>query len=101
MQAHVQVKALKVTVVVPADHLPPLPEGEQAVLFLATPDKLLVKARLNPKSYCRALAAIAQHGAENVAVLVQGQMSKADAIESAGISAVLKKPKEAEPGAEG
>jgi hypothetical protein len=71
------------------------------VLFLTTPDKLIVKARLNPKSYRRALATIGTHGAENVAVLVQGQMSKADEIESAGISAVLKKPKEAEPGAEG
>ncbi len=71
MQGNLQIKALKVTVVVPADHLPPLPEGEQAVLFLATPDKLIVKARLNPKSYRRALAAIGTHGAENVAVLVR------------------------------
>lgn len=65
MQANVQVKALKMTVVVPADQLPPLPEGEQAVLVLAIPDKLFVRARLNPKSYRRALAAMAQHGAEN------------------------------------
>ena len=86
MQEHVPVKTLKVTVVVPPDQLPPLPEGEQAVLFLATPDKLIVKARLNPKSYRRALAAIDAHGADNVAVLVQGQMTKPGEIESAGIS---------------
>ncbi len=101
MQGHLQIKALKVTVVVPADQLPPLPEGEQAVLLLATPDKLIVTARLNPKSYRRALAAMAQHGAENVTVLVQGQMTKADEIESAGTSAVPKKPKEPEPEVKG
>ena len=90
----VTVKALKVTVVLPPDQLPEAPEESTLVLTVATPDGLRAIARLNAKSYRKTLAAIAQHGAENVAVLLQGQMTKPGIIDSAGLSAVPKKPKE-------
>jgi hypothetical protein len=48
---------------------------------------------LNPKSYRKALATIAEVGAENVAVIVQGQMTRPGLIEGAGIVAQPKKPK--------
>jgi hypothetical protein len=50
-------------------------------------------AKLNPKSYRKALATIAELGAENVAVIVQGQMTQPGVIEGAGIVAQPKKPK--------
>jgi hypothetical protein len=50
-------------------------------------------ARLNPKSYRKALATIAELGAENVAVIIQGQMTRPGLIEGAGIVAQPKKPK--------
>ncbi len=90
----VTVKTLKVTVVVPPDQLPDAPDESTFVLTIATPDRLRATAQLNAKSYRKTLVAIAQHGAENVAVLVQGQMTKPGIIDSAGISAVPKKPKE-------
>ena len=53
--------------------------------------KAMVK--LNPKSYRKALATIAELGAENVAVIVQGQMTWPGVIEGAGIVAQPRKPK--------
>ena len=48
---------------------------------------------LNPKSYRKALATIAEVGAENVAVIVQGQMTRPGLSEGAGIIAQPRKPK--------
>src|SRR5512143_878231 len=88
------VKALKVTIVLPPAELPDAPDESSFVLTIATPEGLRATARLTAKSYRKTLAAVAQHGAENVAVLIQGQMTKPGIIDSAGISAVPKKPKE-------
>src|SRR5512143_2076938 len=86
----VTVKALKVTVVLLLDQLPEAPEESTLVLTVATPDGLRAIARLKAKSYRKTLAALAQHGAENVAVLLQGQMTKPGILDSA----VPKKPKQ-------
>ncbi len=86
-------KALKVTAVVQPSQLKPAPPGADVVLSVEVIDGMKATARLNPKSYRKALAAIEEHGAENVAVIVQGNMVKSGVIESAGISAQPKKPK--------
>jgi hypothetical protein len=90
----VKIKALKVTAVVPPADLKPVPAGADVVLALEVGDGMKAEARLNPKSYRKALATIAELGVENVAVIVQGQMTRPGVIESAGIVAQPKKPKE-------
>jgi hypothetical protein len=47
---------------------------------------LLVRARLNPKSYRKALNAIREHGPEGVAIILQGRMVTPGEIIDAGIS---------------
>ena len=89
----VKIKALKVTAVVPPADLKPLPPGADVVLALEVRDGMTAMAKLNPKSYRKALATIAELGAENVAVIVQGQMTRPGLIEGAGIVAQSKKPK--------
>ena len=89
----VKIKALKVTAVVPPVDLKPLPPGADVVLALEVGDGMKAMVKLNPKSYRKALATIAELGAESVAVIVQGQMTRPGMIEGAGIVAQLKKPK--------
>jgi sRNA-binding protein len=89
----VKIKALKVTAVVPPADLKPLPPGADVVLALEVGDGIKATAKLNPKSYRKALATIAELGAENVAVIVQGQMTRPGVIEGAGIVAQPRKPK--------
>ena len=90
----VTIKALKVTAVVPPAALKPLPPGADVVLALEVGDGMKATAKLNPKSYRKALATIAELGAENVAVIVQGQMTRPGVIEGAGIVAQPRKPKD-------
>jgi hypothetical protein len=90
----VKIKALKVTAVVPPADLKPLPPGADVVLALEVGDGMTATAKLNPKSYRKALATIAELGAENVAVIVQGQMTRPGVIEGAGIVAQPRKPKD-------
>jgi sRNA-binding protein len=89
----VKIKALKVTAVVPPADLKPLPPSADVVLALEVGDGMKAMVKLNPKSYRKALATIAELGAENVAVIVQGQMTRPGVIEGAGIVAQPKKPK--------
>ena len=89
----VKIKALKVTAVVPPADLKPLPPGADVVLALEVGDGIKAMVKLNPKSYRKALATIAELGAENVAVIVQGQMTRPGVIEGAGIVAQPRKPK--------
>jgi ProQ/FINO family len=89
----IKIKALKVTAVVPPADLKPLPPGADVVLALEVGDGMTAMAKLNPKSYRKALATIAELGAENVAVIVQGQMTRPGVIEGAGIVAQPRKPK--------
>jgi hypothetical protein len=90
----VKIKALKVTAVVPPADLKPLPPGADVVLALEVGDGMTAMVKLNPKSYRKALATIAELGAENVAVIVQGQMTRPGVIEGAGIVAQPRKPKD-------
>ena len=90
----VKIKALKVTAVVPPADLKPLPPGAEVVLALEVGDGMTAMVKLNPKSYRKALATIAELGAENVAVIVQGQMTRPGVIEGAGIVAQPRKPKD-------
>src|SRR3954453_20838164 len=89
----VKIKALKLTAVVPPADLKPLPPGADVVLALDVGDGMTAMAKLNPKSYRKALATIAELGAENVAVIVQGQMTQPGVIVGAGIVAQPRKPK--------
>jgi ProP effector len=89
----VKIKALKVTAVVPPADLKPVPPGADVVLALEVGDGMKATAKLNSKSYRKALAAIAELGVDNVAVIVQGQMTRPGVIEGAGIVAQPKKPK--------
>ena len=90
----VKIKALKVTAVVPPADLKPLPPGTEVVLALEVGDGMKAMARLNPKSYRKALATVAELGAENVAVIVQGQMTRPGVIDAAGIVAQPRKSKD-------
>jgi hypothetical protein len=89
----IKIKALKITAVVPPADLKPVPAGADVVLALEVGDGMTATAKLNLKSYRKALAAIAELGAENVTVIVQGQMTRPSVIEGAGIVAQPKKPK--------
>jgi len=93
MVVSIKTKALKITAVVPPADLKPVPPGADVVLALEVGDGMKATAKLNPKSYRKALATVAELGAENVAVIVQGQMTRPGVIESAGIVAQPKKPK--------
>ena len=87
------VKAIKVTVVLDPHALKPAPAGADVVLEVATEGGITARARLNPKSYRKALEAIREHGPDGVAVILQGRMVKSDEIVDAGIVAQPKKPK--------
>ena len=86
----VAVKAIKVTVVLAPQVLRPAPAGADVVLEGTTEGGMAARARLNPKSYRKVLDAIREHGADHVAVILQGRMVKAGEIVDAGISAMVK-----------
>ena len=85
------VKALKVTVVLDPQALKPASAGADVVLEVTTEGGVKARARLNPKSYRKALDAIREHGPDNVAVILQGRMVTPGEIVDAGISAMPKK----------
>jgi hypothetical protein len=87
----VAVKAIKVTVVLDPHVLRPAPAGADVVLDVTTEGGLAARARLNPKSYRKALDAIREHGPDGVAVILQGRMVTPGEIVDAGISAMPKK----------
>jgi ProQ/FINO family len=87
------VKAIKVTVVLDPQVLRPAPAGADVILEVTTEGGIKAQARVNPKSYRKALDAIREHGADNVAVILQGRMVKPGEIVDAGIAAQSKPPK--------
>jgi hypothetical protein len=87
----VAVKAIKVTVVLDPRVLRPAPAGADVVLDVTTEGGLAARARLNPKSYRKALDAVREQGPDNVAVILQGRMVTPGEIIDAGISAMPKK----------
>ena len=86
-------KSLKVTVVLTPAQLAGLdvPSGPH-LRFAITVDGRRVTGQFNAKTLRRAVATIAEHGPENVAVIVQGTLV-GDRIEAAGISAQIKGPR--------
>jgi hypothetical protein len=86
----VAVKAIKVTVVLDPRVLRPAPAGADVVLEVTTEGGMTARARLNPKSYRKALDAVREHGPDNVAVILQGRMVTPGNIIDAGISAMPK-----------
>src|SRR3954453_20144538 len=76
--ATIQVSALKVTVPLAADTLPrdlvPTdgPAGEPTIDLVLEGSSLAARAKLNGKNYRKMLKQIDEHGAANVAVVLQG-----------------------------
>jgi ProQ/FINO family len=89
----IAVKAIKVTVVLDPQVLRPALAGADVILEVATEGGIRARARVNPKSYRKALDAIREHGPDNVAVILQGRMVKPGEIVDAGIAAQPKQPK--------
>src|SRR3954462_15403558 len=108
--ATIQVPSLKVTVPLAAADLPgdlvPMdgPAGEPVLDLVLEGGSLTVRAKLNGKNYRKLLKQVAEHGAENLAVALQGvlrppaQAGGPFVLEGAGFQAVVKAPRPADPG---
>ena len=84
-------RALKVAVVVdPAALVGFVPADGGRVPIVINVDGRTVKGELNPKSVKKAIAAVAEHGVDKVAVVLQGKLGQGDVLEEAGISAQVK-----------
>jgi hypothetical protein len=81
-------RSLKITLVVPAAQLAGVvvPNGQPQIAFAVDVSGRTVSGQFNAKTLRRVVAAIAEHGLENVAVIVQGSLV-GERIESAGITA--------------
>jgi hypothetical protein len=106
----IPVKGLKINTLLPpaalpADLVPPEPQpaGNPAIVLALEGSPLVVRASLNGKSVRRALKTIAEHGPENVNVVLQGNLKPATTpggpfvLDGAGLTATPKVAK-AEPG---
>ena len=92
-----QVKAFKVTIVLNPLTLKPVPPGAFVAIDVTTPEGLRARANVSPKSYRKAVEAIRERGAENIAVVLQGRMVRAGEIIDAGITLQERKAPAAEP----
>ena len=111
-QATIRVPGLKVTVPLAADALPrdlvPLegPAGEPTLELALEGSPLTARARLNGKNYRKLLKQVAEHGAGNVVVVLQGVLRPPAApggpfvLEGAGFQVTIKTPRPAEPAEE-
>ncbi len=110
--ATIRVPGLKVAVPLAADVLPrdlvPMegPAGEPTIELVLEGGVLTARAKLNGKNYRKMLKQIAEHGAENVAVVLQGVLRPPAApgepfvLEGAGFQVNLKTPRPADPARE-
>ena len=80
----IPVKGLKINTLVPPASLPgdlvppePQPAGNPVINLALEGSSLVVRASLNGKSVRRALKVIAEHGPENVNVVLQGTLKPA------------------------
>ena len=108
-KATIHVPGLKVTVPLAADALPrdlvPMegPAGEPSLELVLDGSPLTARARLNGKNYRKLLKQVAEHGAGNVVVVLQGVLRPPAApggpfvLEGAGFQVNLKAPRPAEP----
>jgi hypothetical protein len=111
-KATIRVPGLKVTVPLAADALPrdlvPMegPAGEPTLELVLGGSPLTVRARLNGKNYRKLLKQVAEQGAGNVAVVLQGVLRPPAAaggpfvLEGAGFQVTIKTPRPAEPAGE-
>jgi hypothetical protein len=110
--ATIRVPGLKVTVPLAADALPrdivPMdgPAGEPTLELVLDGTPLTARARLNGKNYRKLLKQIAEVGAGNVSVVLQGTLRPPAALgepfvlDSAGFQVNVKAPRPAEPSGE-
>jgi hypothetical protein len=111
-KATIRVQGLKVAVPLTADALPrdlvPMdgPAGEPTIELVLDGGSLIALAKINGKNYRKMLKQIAEQGAANVAVVLQGVLRPPPApggpfvLEGAGFQVNVKTPKAAEPGGE-
>jgi hypothetical protein len=102
--ATIRVPGLKVAVPLPADAIPqdlvPMegPAGEPVIELVLEGSTLTVLAKLNGKNYRKVLKTIAEQGASNVAVVLQGVLRPPAAqggaflLEGAGFQVNIKTP---------
>jgi hypothetical protein len=104
------VRGLKINTLLSPDALPrdlvppePAPAGDAVIDLALEGSPLVVSAKLNGKSVRRALKAIAEHGPAGVNVILQGNIRPGPTpgapyvLEGAGLSAMIKAPKEPAP----
>ena len=108
----IKVPSLKVTVPLAAATLPadlvPMdgPAGDPVLDLVLEGGSLTVRAKINGKNYRKMLKQVAEHGADNMAVALQGVLRPPPApgdpfvLEGAGFQAVVKTPRPAESGIE-
>jgi hypothetical protein len=108
-KATIHVPGLKVTVPLAADALPrdlvPMegPAGEPTLELVLDGSPLTARARLNGKNYRKMLKQVAEHGAENIVVVLQGVLRPPAApggpfvLEGAGFQVNVKTPRPTEP----
>jgi hypothetical protein len=111
-KATIQVPGLKVAVPLAADALPrdlvPMegPAGEPTIDLVLEGGALTARAKINGKNYRKVLKQVAEQGAENVAVVLQGVLRPPVVpegpfvLEGAGFQVNVKTPRAAEPGGE-
>src|SRR4051812_37297878 len=107
--ATIRVNGLKVAVPLRAADVPrdlvPMegPAGEPVIELALEGSSLLVRAKFNGKNYRRMLKTIDEHGAENVAVVLQGTLRPDQGgyiLDGAGFQVNVKAPKGEPPKAE-
>ncbi len=111
-KATIPVSGLKVAVPLAADALPrdlvPMdgPAGEPTIDLVLDGGSLTVRAKINGKNYRKMLKQIADQGAANVAVVLQGVLRPPAepggpfVLEGAGFQVVVKAPRPVESGGE-
>ena len=103
-KARIKLKGVKVNTLLPPAALPadlvppePLPAGSPVVELEIEGTPLVLRAVLNGKSVRRALKTIAEHGPDNVHVLLQGTLRPGAGggyeLEGAGLTVTPKTPK--------
>lgn len=109
-KATIQVAGLKVAVLLAADALPkdlvPMdgPAGEPAIELALPGNALTALARINGKNYRKLIKQVAEVGAANLAVVLQGVLKPPAepggpfVLDGAGFQVTVKPPRPAEPG---
>jgi hypothetical protein len=105
-KVRIQLKGVKVNTLLPPAALPaelvppePQPAGSPVVELEIEGTPLVLRAVLNGKSVRRALKTIAEHGPDNVTVLLQGNLRPSSAaggpyeLDAAGLTVTPKGPK--------